>query len=56
MIPYKYVREAFNNCVKNLMEKFEGKYLLPKQASNTFMYEYDPEIDSSEPLDPEWEF
>ena len=29
------------------------KYLLPKQAPNIFMYEYDPDIDSSDPLDPE---
>ena len=35
------------------MENFEGKYSLPKQASNTFMYEYDPDIDRSEPLEPE---
>ena len=30
--PFKYVREAINNCVKHLRKKFEGKYFLPKQS------------------------
>ena len=51
--PSKYAREAFNNCVKHLRENFEGKYLLPKEDPNSFMYEYEPNIDSSEPLNPE---
>ena len=51
--PSKYVREAVNNCVKILRDNFEGEYSLPKQAPNTFMYEYEPEIEISEPIYPE---
>ena len=44
---FNYVREAVTNCVKNLIENFEEKYLLPKQVPNTFMYEYESDIDTS---------
>ena len=53
LIPSKYIREAVNNCVTHLRDNFEGKYSLPKQAPNTFMYEYESDIDISKPLDPE---
>ena len=52
-ISSKYVREAVNNCVERLRENFDEKYSLPKQAPNTFMYEYEPEIEISEPIYPE---
>ena len=54
--PLKYVREAVNNCVKHLRDNFQGKYSLPKQDPNPFMYEHDPEIDISGPFDPEQAF
>ena len=39
--------------MKYLRENFEGKYSFPNQAPNTFVYGYEPKIDSSEPIDPE---
>jgi hypothetical protein len=53
MSPSKYVQEAVKNCHKHLKENFDGKYSLPKTAPNAFPYNYEPELDTSTPLDPE---
>ena len=36
-----------------MSKNFERGYSLHKQSQNPFMYEHEPDIDSSEPLDPE---
>ena len=53
MIPSKYVQEAVRNCEIYLKEQCGGKYSLVKGAANTFAYHYEPEVDVSEPLNPE---
>jgi hypothetical protein len=51
--PSKYVREAVKNCEVFLKNNFDGKHKLPKSAPNAFWQGYQPEIDVTEPLDPE---
>ena len=53
MIPSKYNQEAIRNCERHLKEQCGGKYSLVKDAANPFDYNYEPEVDISEPLDPE---
>jgi hypothetical protein len=49
----KYVTQAVKNCAKHLTNKLNNHFRLPQQADNPFPYDYCPELDLSEPLDPE---
>ena len=51
--PSKYVQEACKNCDTFLKHNFDGKYSLPKNAPNPFVGGYRPEIDVTDPLDPD---
>lgn len=51
--PSKYVGQAVRNCTKHLNENYNGKYSLPKKAENPFRMGYEPELDTSAPLDPD---
>jgi hypothetical protein len=51
--PSKYVAQAVKNCAKNLTDKLNNHFHLPQQADNPFPYDYCPELDLSDPLDPE---
>jgi hypothetical protein len=48
-----YVAQAVKNCAKHLTKKLKNCFHLPQQADNPFPYDYYPELDLSEPLDPE---
>jgi hypothetical protein len=50
--PSKYVHQAVRNCETHLKENFDGRYTLPKKAENPFCMSYEPELDTSTPLDP----
>jgi hypothetical protein len=49
----KYVAQAVKNCAKHLTDKLNNCFCLPQRADNPFPYDYSPELDQSEPLDPE---
>jgi hypothetical protein len=51
--PSKYVAQAVRNCVKHLTDKLNNCFCLPQRADNPFLYDYNLELDLSEPLDPE---
>jgi hypothetical protein len=51
--PSKYVAQAVKNCAKDLTNKLNNRFCLPQQADNPFPYAYCPELDLSDPLDPE---
>jgi hypothetical protein len=51
--PSKYVTQAVKNCAKHLTDKLNNHFCLPQRAGNLFPYDYYPELDLSEPLDPE---
>ena len=51
MIPSKYFQEAVKNFVIHLKEHRDGKYALLKESDNPFVYNYDPEVYVSKPLD-----
>jgi hypothetical protein len=51
--PSKYVAQAVKNCAKHLTNKLHNCFHLPQRADNPFSYDYCPELDLSEPLDPE---
>ncbi len=51
--PSKYVDQAVKNCEKHLSGKLTGRYSLPLQAKNPFPLNCSPELDTSDPLDPE---
>jgi hypothetical protein len=51
--PSKYVAQAVKNCAMHLTDKLDNPFHLPQQADNPFPYDYRPELDQSEPLDPE---
>jgi hypothetical protein len=51
--PSKYVAQAVKYCAKHLTDKLNNRFRLPQRADNQFPYEYCPEFDLSEPLDPE---
>ena len=53
MVPTKYVSEAVKNCEAHLWKNYNGKYSFPKKAPDAFPVGYQPEIDISEPLNPE---
>ena len=52
MSPSKYIQEAVQNCEKHLDKRFEGRKMA-KKATNPFTAGYEPELDVSEPLEPE---
>ncbi len=51
--PSKYVAQAVKNCAKHLTDKLNNCFRFPQQADNPLPYDYNPELDLSEPLDPE---
>ena len=51
--PLKYVAQAVKNCEKHLAEKLNGKYSFPAQSENPIPYDCCPELDTTDPLDPE---
>ena len=51
--PSKYVAQAVKNCEQHLIEKLNNSYRLPTKAENPFPMDYCPEMDISDPLDPE---
>jgi hypothetical protein len=51
--PSKHVAQAVKNCAKHLNDKLNNRFRLPQRADNPFPYYYYPELDLSEPLDPE---
>jgi len=51
--PSKYVAQAVKNCAMHLTDKLNNRFHLPPRADNPFPYDYHPELDQSEPLDPE---
>jgi hypothetical protein len=51
--PFKYVAQAVNNCQTHLTEKLHDRYRLPSRADNPFQCDYAPEMDTTNPLDPE---
>ena len=42
------------NCQTHLTEKLHDRYRLPPQADNPFLCDNAPEIDTTDPLNPEW--
>jgi hypothetical protein len=52
--PSKYVAQAVKNCAKHLTDKLNNCFCLPQRADNLGPYDYYPELDQSEPLDPEY--
>ncbi len=53
MSPSKYVAQAVKNCEKHLTKKLSICYQLPSRADNPFPLDYCPELDTSDPFDPE---
>ena len=51
--PYKYVQETCKKYETFLQNNFNGKYSLPNMASNSFVGGYQPETDTTDPLDPD---
>ncbi len=51
--PSKYVAQAVKNCEQHLLKKLGNCYQLPSKADNPFPMDYCPEMDISNPLDPE---
>jgi hypothetical protein len=51
--PSKYVAQAVKNCTKHLTNKLNNCSHLPQHAEDPFPYDYCPELDLSDPLDPE---
>jgi hypothetical protein len=49
----KYVAHVVKKCAKHLTNKLNNHFCLPQQAHNPFPYDYCPESDLSDPLDPE---
>ncbi len=52
--PSKYVAQAIKNCAMHLTDKLDNRFHLPRRADNPFPYDYRPELDQSEPLNPEF--
>ena len=51
--PSKYVKQAVKNCQQHLKDKLNAKYQVPVMADNPFPVDYKPELDTSDPLNPE---
>ncbi len=54
MSPAKYIMEAVSNCEKHLKSNYDGRYALPTQAAYPFVMGYEPELDETPALDPDW--
>ena len=53
MSPSKYVQQATLNCQAHLKKHYSGRYSLSKRADNPFAIGYEPELDTTDPLDGE---
>jgi hypothetical protein len=42
MSPLKYIKKVVSNCKKPLKSNYDGWYVLPTQAANPFVIEYEP--------------
>jgi hypothetical protein len=51
--PSKYVTQAVKNCAKHLTNKLNNHVCFPQRADNPSLSDYCPELDLSDPLDPE---
>ncbi len=51
--PSKYVAQAVKNCQSHLTKKIHDRYRPPTRADNLFPCDYAPEMDTTNPLDPE---
>jgi hypothetical protein len=51
--PSKYVAQAVKNCQTHLTDNLHDRYRLPLRADNPFPVDYAPEMDRTDPLDPE---
>jgi len=49
----KYIAQAVKNCQTHLTEKLHDRYQFPLQADNPFPCDYAPEMDTTNPLNPE---
>ncbi len=54
MSPAKYIKKAVSNCQKHLTSNYDGRCVLPTQAANPFVMGYEPELDETPALDPDW--
>ena len=54
--PSKYVNQAVQNCQTHLTEKLGGTFRIPVKAANPFPEKYCPDMDVTDPLDPEYSF
>ena len=52
MSPVKCIREAVTKCTLHISSNYRGKYRMPKKAENPFKMGYDPELDTSQEIDP----
>jgi hypothetical protein len=53
MSPLKYINKAVSNCKKHLRLNYDGQYVLPTQATNSFVMGYEPKLDETPSLDPD---
>jgi hypothetical protein len=51
--PSKYATQAVKKCAKHQAHKLNNRFCLPQRADNPFSYDFCPELDLSDPLDPE---
>ncbi len=51
--PSKYFAQAAKNCEKHLTNKLHSHFQLPLWPDNLFPHDYSPELDLSDPLNPE---
>jgi hypothetical protein len=54
MIPTKYKKEAVSSCEKHLKLNYDVWYVLSTQAANPFVMGYEPELDETPALNPDW--
>jgi hypothetical protein len=52
--PSRYVHQAVKNCVSHLNDKFGRKSWIPVCAENPFPTDYSADLNTSEPLTPEY--
>jgi hypothetical protein len=53
LAPPNMLPKLSKKCSKHLTDKLNNRFRLPQRADNPFPYDYCPELDLSEPLDPE---
>jgi hypothetical protein len=49
----RYVNQAMHNCQTHLTQKLDGHHKIPVKADNPFAFDYCPDTDMTDPLDPE---